>query len=176
MIQDAKNRQRGVGADILIRPKNSSLLSTGYTMPGELVAYFQKQAHVKIATGVLNVAVESITLGASGIDFDEFSAVSGGFKYQDGGGFQGPDSVIVDDYIAGQRQYKVGDTIKLDGPDPRRHAPVALAEQKHHLLLYPFEEELFEGDQGESAVVAIQKVAQLRCIVHLQQFCRNDHR
>ena len=113
-IEDSQRRAEGVGADILIRPKNSSFISlSGAPIPQALVGFFAKQPHVKLATGVVNVAVEGVTLGATGIDLKEFNAMSGGFQYLSGGPFQGPTDVIVDDYIANQKGYKVGDTVKL---------------------------------------------------------------
>jgi putative ABC transport system permease protein len=112
-IQDSQRRARGVGADIFIRPKGTSMLSLGYTMPQQLLQFFRKVPHVQIATGVLNATVEGVTLGASGIDFPEFNAMSGGFRYIAGGPFQGPNDVIVDDFYAEQKKLKVGDTITM---------------------------------------------------------------
>src|SRR5260370_319065 len=108
-----EKRARGVGADIMIRPKSSSMLSLGYTMPIELVDYFRKQPHVKIATGVLNATVEGVTLGASGVDLKEFDAMSGGFVFKSGGPFQGPDYAITDEYFAGQKNYLSGNRINM---------------------------------------------------------------
>ena len=39
--------------------------------------------------------------------------MSGGFKFIDGGPFQRPDDVIIDDFYANQKKKKVGDTIKI---------------------------------------------------------------
>jgi len=118
-IQDSQRRARGVGADILIRPKGSSMLTLGYSMVQQLVDYFGKQPHVVLATGVLNTTVEGVTLGMTGINLDEFNALSGGFRFISGGPFQGPHDVIVDDYYANQKGYKVGDTIRLLNTDWR---------------------------------------------------------
>ena len=52
-LEDSQRRARGVGADILVRPKGSSVLSLGYSMPVEMVDFFRKQPHVQMATGVL---------------------------------------------------------------------------------------------------------------------------
>lgn len=113
VIEDTQRRARGVGADILIRPKNASLLSSGLSMPQEMVAYFQKQPHVAVAAGVYNVQVDSVFLGASGIDMDELNRLTGGFKFVDGGPFTGPNDLIVDEYTAAQKRYKVGQTVKV---------------------------------------------------------------
>jgi putative ABC transport system permease protein len=113
-IEDSQKRQRGIGADILMRPKTSSLLSlNGAPIPSQLVGFLAKQPHVKMATGVVNVAAEGITLGATGINYEEFTQMCGGFKFHSGGGFQRPDDVILDDYYANQTKARVGDTITL---------------------------------------------------------------
>ena len=62
---------------------------------------------------MFSVAAEGVTLGAAGINYDEFAPMSGGFKFLSGGPFQGPDDVILDDYYADQTKAKVGDTITL---------------------------------------------------------------
>jgi putative ABC transport system permease protein len=111
-IEDNHRRSRGAGADIVIRPKGSSVLTLGYAMPEEMVGYFAKQPHVAIATGVSNATVEAPTLSASGID-NAFDAMSGGFLFKAGGRFQGPDDVIVDDYYADQHNLHVGQKLTL---------------------------------------------------------------
>jgi putative ABC transport system permease protein len=113
-IEDSQKRARGIGADILMRPKTSSFLSlNGAPIPQQLVAYIAKQPHVKMATGVFSVAAEGITLGATGINYQEFAKMSGGFRFLSGGPFQRPDDVIFDDYYANQTKARVGDTITL---------------------------------------------------------------
>jgi putative ABC transport system permease protein len=113
-IEDSQKRQRGSGADILMRPKSSSFLSlNGAPIPEQLVGYMAKQPHVKMATGVYSVVAEGVTLFATGINYEEFTRMCGGFTFHSGGAFQGPDDVILDDYYADQTKAKVGDTITL---------------------------------------------------------------
>src|ERR1035438_6835147 len=51
-IEDSQKRQRGVGADILVRPKSSSFLSlNGAPIPQQLVGYLARQPHVKWPPG-----------------------------------------------------------------------------------------------------------------------------
>jgi putative ABC transport system permease protein len=47
-----------------------------------------------------------------GIDLQSFEAVGGPMRYIAGGPFQGPDDIIVDDYLAAAQKLKVGDTIE----------------------------------------------------------------
>jgi putative ABC transport system permease protein len=112
-IEDSQRRARGVGADILIKPKNSSLLTLGYTMPQEMVGWVAQHPHVVVATGTLNQTVEGVTLGATGIVMSDFVAMSGGFSLIAGHTFSGPNDTIVDDYFANQRHLGVGSTVKL---------------------------------------------------------------
>ena len=113
-IEDSQKRARGIGADILMRPKTSSILSlNGAPIPSQMVGFLAKQPHVAMATGVLSVTVEGVTLGATGINYEEFGRMSGGFTFRSGGAFQQSDDVIFDDYYANQTKAHVGDTITL---------------------------------------------------------------
>jgi len=113
-IEDSQQRNNGTGADLLVRPKGSSFLSlNGAPMREEFVALIAKQPHVRMATGVYNQTAEGVTLGAAGIDYDEFSRMSGGFIFVSGGKFQRPDDIILDEFYANQTRAKVGDTISL---------------------------------------------------------------
>jgi putative ABC transport system permease protein len=113
-IEDSQKRARGIGADILMRPKTSSLLSlNGAPIPSQMVGFLARQPHVTMATGVLSVTVEGVTLGATGINYQEFTRMCGGFNFRSGGAFQRPDDVILDDYYASQTKAQPGDTITL---------------------------------------------------------------
>ena len=70
--------------------------------------------HVKVVSPVFGsfppaAAVEVI----DGIDLPSFEALGGPFQYVKGGPFQGPDDMLVDDYIARQKHVKVGDTMEV---------------------------------------------------------------
>jgi putative ABC transport system permease protein len=47
------------------------------------------------------------------VDLNAFNSMSGGFVYKEGGAFQGPDDVIIDDYYADQGNYRVGTKLKM---------------------------------------------------------------
>jgi len=119
-IEDSQRRARGVGADIVVRPKGSSLLTLGYSMPEAMVEkFFARQPHVVIATGVLNATVEGVTLGMTGVDLPVLDKMSGGFRFVAGGPFQNPDDVIIDDYYAAQKKLHLGEHLKLLNHDWR---------------------------------------------------------
>ena len=116
LMNDSKNRTAGIGADIIVQPPGSSFL----------VGISGAPVSIKVADvlrGVPNVSVVSpvvwqiVTGGAleviDGIDLQGFEALGGPFQFLKGGPFRGPDDVIVDDYIAGQRRFKVGDNMEI---------------------------------------------------------------
>jgi putative ABC transport system permease protein len=117
MIEAAKIRNRGVGADILVRPPGAAIIGmSGAPMPEGVVALLEKQPHVALAQGVVLHPIgglESIT----GIDLDRFSKMSGGLEYIKGGPFQQPDDILVDENFASQRKVSVGDTVQLANHD-----------------------------------------------------------
>lgn len=113
MLEDTQRRTRGIGADVIVRPPGSSILTLSGAMSEGFVAYFQKQPHVALALGVVNQPVEGITLGATGIDLEKFRKMSGGFTFISGAPFRNPDDVIVDEYYASQHALNVGDPVKI---------------------------------------------------------------
>ena len=114
VLDDVKERARGTGADLVIRPPNSTVLSfSGNMKGGEKIAEMVRQRpHVAIATGVL---IQQLGIGQSiqGINLDEFNAMSGGFTYREGGPFQGPDDMMVDENFAESRNLHAGSPLDL---------------------------------------------------------------
>ena len=114
MIEDGNRRARGVGADILIRPKGSQLLGLGSAPIDQRIANFVgKQPHVDLATGVLMQGLGNPFSTGGGIDLSVLDQMSGGFVYLAGGPFRGPDDVIVDEDYAKEHKLHVGDTVQL---------------------------------------------------------------
>ena len=113
MIEESARRARGVGADIIVRPPGSSVISfSSAPMPEALLGFFEKQPHVKIATGSVVQGIGGIDT-VSGIDLKSFNALSGGFRYLEGGPFQQPDDLIVDERYASQNKLHPGSMVKL---------------------------------------------------------------
>jgi putative ABC transport system permease protein len=114
MLEDSNRRNRGVGADIIIRPKGSSFLSLGSAPINEkIVDVIRKQPHVAIATGMLLQTLGSALSSGAGIDLETFNRMSGGLDYLTGGPFGNSDDVIVDSFYAQQSKIHAGDTIEL---------------------------------------------------------------
>lgn len=113
LIEDSQNRTRSVGADIIVRPPDSNALTLTTTMPEAVVGAVEKLPHVKMATGIVNAGVESVLVGAAGIDLPKFTAMSGGMKILQGTTFHQPDDVMVDQYYAAEKKIHIGDRIEL---------------------------------------------------------------
>ena len=113
MLEDAAARTRGIGADIIVRPKNSSLVSMRNGIPEAYVNYFARKPHVKAAVGALMQPVEGITLMMTGIDMPQYQVMTGGFKYLKGGPPRKPDDIVIDQYYARQKKADVGSRIQI---------------------------------------------------------------
>jgi putative ABC transport system permease protein len=113
-LEDSQRRTRGIGADVVVRPKGTSFLTlSGAPIPQQMVGFLATQPHVKLAMGVVNHPVQGVTLGATGVDLKTFDQMNGGFKYTEGGPFQGPDDVIIDRFYAAQQKVHAGQRITL---------------------------------------------------------------
>lgn len=113
LIEDSKHRQRGVGADVLVRPPGTSLLSlSGAPMPEKLADKMRQEPHVTKATGVIVHVIGGIN-SITGVDMKSFNEMSGGFRFLEGTSFQNPNDIIIDEYYARQKNVRAGDTIEL---------------------------------------------------------------
>jgi putative ABC transport system permease protein len=118
LLEDAARRYRGVGADIIIRPKGSSFLTLGNAPIDErLLDFIRKQPHTTVATGLLLQPLGSALIWGAGIDLRAFNQMSGGFDYLSGGPLSGPDDALVDQYYAQEHKLHPGQTLKLMNHD-----------------------------------------------------------
>jgi len=117
MLNDSKARTNGIGADLMMRASNSSAMNGvgGATMPVKFGDVLRRLPHVTIVSPVnmqLNTsgAVETIF----GIDYPTFNGLRP-FTFVEGGPFQGPYDVIIDDVYARSRKggYHVGDQLEM---------------------------------------------------------------
>src|ERR1700723_3891059 len=116
IMNDQKNRTAGIGFDVIVQPPGSSFFAgiSGAPVSVKIADVLREMPHVQVVSPV----VWSIATGGGvelidGIDPASFEALSGPFTYLKGGRFQGPDDVLVDDYIARQRNVKVGETMVI---------------------------------------------------------------
>ncbi len=112
-LHEAARRARGVGADIIVRPPASSIISLSSSpMSEKLVPFLMKQPHVTLATGTMGQPLGGFDV-LTGIDLAQFNRLSDGFRWVSGGPFESDDDVIVDEFYAREKKLSVGSTITL---------------------------------------------------------------
>jgi putative ABC transport system permease protein len=118
MLNDFQRRSRGVGADIVVRPPNTSVLSvTAPSMKEAMVGYIQEQPHVSGVLGTTVHNMEGFLNSATGVDLKKFDQFSGGFAFKQGGPWTKNNEVIVDEYYAAQRKLQAGSKVNLMNRD-----------------------------------------------------------
>jgi putative ABC transport system permease protein len=117
-LDSTAERARGVGADIMVRPPNSTIMSSlnGAPMSDKYIGVVMAQPHVVAVTGVV---VQSLTFPDSifGIDYATFKKMNGGFTYVAGGDPVNDDDMGVDEAYARQHHLKVGSKTTLAAHD-----------------------------------------------------------
>lgn len=112
VLDDLASRSRGTGADILIRPPDSSGFTFSLTMPEKIVNVVRAQPHVTLATGTFVKYIDSFN-SITGIHLDEFNAMSGGLKVQKGRVFENPDDLVIDEIFARQKHLAPGSSFEF---------------------------------------------------------------
>ena len=116
MMNDQKYRTTGIGFDVIVQPPGSTFFAgiSGAPVSVKVADVLRDMAHVKVVSPVVwSIATSGGVELIDGIDLASFEALSAPFTYLKGGPFQGPDDVLVDDFIAQQRHVKVGDTMDI---------------------------------------------------------------
>jgi len=115
MLNDARTRQEGIGADVIVTPPGSSFLSgiTGAPVSIKVANILRKLPHV---VAVAPIVTQLTTTGnvevIYGIDLQTFP-LTGPFEYLSGHPFQGPNDALVDDYFADTNHVTVNDHIQI---------------------------------------------------------------
>jgi putative ABC transport system permease protein len=112
MVEDAQQRARGVGADVVIRPKGSSVFSFSGTFPDGTLATVRQEPGIAVATGTFVYPIGGLN-SVTGINLAEFNSMSGGFHYVEGGPFTGADDIVIDQVFASENHKHAGDRIEL---------------------------------------------------------------
>ena len=117
LLEDAQQRQRGIGADVVVQPPGARFLTglSGAPMSVKVGGILQKLPHVEVVSPiVMQIPPEGALEVIYGIDLANFETLGGRpFRYLAGGPFQGPYDVLVDDFVAGAQHVKVGQTMML---------------------------------------------------------------
>jgi putative ABC transport system permease protein len=122
MLSDSRQRQQGIGADVIVLPPGSSAIVsiTGAPAPIKVAGILAKLPHVVSVAPVLMQVSTSGTLEAIyGIDLKSYESLGGPFTYLHGGPFQGPNDALVDDFFAQAKHVKVGDKVEILNQDFR---------------------------------------------------------
>lgn len=116
MLDSGKERNNGIGADLVVLPSNASFIGGmgGAPMSVKLAGFLGKLPHVTVASPVItNFEMSSSVEVIWGIDYSSYNALKP-FFFLSGSPFQGPYDVIVDDLFARSgKGYKVGDSINI---------------------------------------------------------------
>jgi putative ABC transport system permease protein len=118
ILKDGRERQQGMGADIMVQPPGTSFLMglSGLPMSTKLADKLNSLPHV---IAVAPVGVQLNTTGGVetiyGIDLVSFKKIAGPFSYLSGGPFREPNDVVVDDYFAKSNDVNVGSEIAMLG-------------------------------------------------------------
>jgi len=116
LLRDSRQRQAGIGADVIIMPPGSQFVVglTGAPMSIKVGKILENLPHVvTVAPVVTNISTKGTVEVIAGIDLDTYQKLSGPFQYLAGGPFEGPDDCLVDDIFARANHVKVGDKIEI---------------------------------------------------------------
>lgn len=116
ILNDDKARTAGIGADVIVQPPGSSFLQgiSGAPVSIKVADVLSRLPHVTVVSPVIwQIATSGSLEVIDGIDLKSFEALGGPFQYLAGGPFTGPDSVLIDDYVARQKHLKVGDPTEI---------------------------------------------------------------
>jgi putative ABC transport system permease protein len=115
MLNDARQRQAGIGADVIVQPPNTSFMAgvSNAPMSIKIGGLISQLPHVKVVSPVIWQLTTTKNLEVIyGIDLKTFQALVP-FHYIRGGPFQGPNDCLVDDYFAQSQHVKLGSTIDI---------------------------------------------------------------
>ncbi len=115
-LNGSKASQVGVGADVMVQPPGSSALVgvTGAPLPVKVGDKLRQLPHVATAAPVIWELTTKPTLEIIyGIDLESYNNIPPALNFLAGGPFQDAYDVIVDDYFAGLKKVKVGDSIEI---------------------------------------------------------------
>ncbi len=142
-LDASARRARGIGADVFVRPPGSSIIGlSSAPMSEKMVARLASEPGVVLSTGTMVQSTGGFDT-IQGVDFPAINKMAGGFKFfsilnrnqlhdatvqtMPGGGYkftsgsplQNDDDIIVDEFVAKQKNLHVGDQIKLVNHDWR---------------------------------------------------------
>lgn len=123
ILDDSKERQKGLGADVIVSPPGSARFSAFSAAPVSIkfADFLLKQPHVNAVAPVVMQTTMSVTSieVLNGIDVASFESVGGPIRYLEGGPFKEPYDMIVDDIYAESNKVHVGSMVSVLNHDFR---------------------------------------------------------
>lgn len=116
LLNDSRQRQAGIGADVVVMPPGSSYIVglTGAPMSIKIADVLAKLPHVVVVAPVVTQVSTAGNLEViAGIDLNTYEKLSGPFQFVAGGPFRTPNDCLVDELFARAKHIKVGDTIEI---------------------------------------------------------------
>jgi putative ABC transport system permease protein len=123
-LDASARRARGIGADVFVRPPNTSVLSlSSAPMSEKMVPRLGEEPGVVLSTGTNVVSLGGFDT-IQGVDFPNINKMAsvwrkpgdpetGGFKFLEGGPLVQDDDIIVDEFYAKQKKVHPGDPLIL---------------------------------------------------------------
>src|SRR5207247_4485929 len=114
-LDDSRSRQAGIGADVVVLPPGSSNIVglSDAAISVKISDILLKLPHITVVTpAVLKVSTTGTLQTVWGIDSTSFEALRA-FTYLQGGPFQGPDDILVDDIYTNGKHINIGDPVTL---------------------------------------------------------------
>jgi putative ABC transport system permease protein len=111
-LNDSRARQKGIGADVMVKPPGSSNFAAFSSAPVsvKVADMLRKQPHVVAVAPVVIQTTNKLEL-LNGVDLKDWEALGGPMRYLAGGPFTGPDDMIVDEFYAATNKTRVGSTV-----------------------------------------------------------------
>jgi len=157
LLNDSRQRQAGIGADVIVMPPGSSVIVglTGAPMPIKVADVVAKVPHVITVAPVITQVSTSHNLEViAGIDLKSYEALRP-FHYLKGGPFQGPNDVMVDNIFADANHVRPGQTIQILNHPFRVCAIVESGKGARKFLPLSTLQDLM-GAQGKASVLYVK--------------------
>src|SRR5579872_6892509 len=121
ILNDNTTRQKGIGADVMVRPPGSSnfLTISGAPVSIKIADLIRKIPHVKVVAPVVVQLGSNATEAIFGIDLATYESLGSPFHYIEGGPFAHPYDLLVDDYFAREQHAYVGQRLEVLNQDFR---------------------------------------------------------
>src|SRR3954463_9724041 len=166
MLSDAAARQKGIGADLMLQPPGSSIITafSGASVPQKVAAVLRaKIPHVvaaapvtmQITTGNSLEVIYGIALPPFGDPEDSFENVTGPLHYLKGGPFEKADDIMVDDVFASSKRLRVGDKVSVLNHDFRVSGIVEHGKGARKFLPMATLQDLI-GAQGKASIFYVK--------------------